>query len=117
MGRTPPSQKIRQRIYEVLHHGINESEDEITTLAILGFLGTWNDFMGPLIYLNRERLYTAALGLRFFQITGVAGYAGTEPRDHLLMAGTAIMTAPMLLVFILAQRYFVQGVVLSGIKM
>jgi len=89
----------------------------ITTLAILGFLGAWNDFMGPLIYLNKEILYTAALGLRFFAITAVAGYAGTDPRDHLLMAGSAIMTAPVLLIFILAQRYFVQGVVLSGLKM
>jgi len=89
----------------------------LTTLTILGFLGHWNDFMGPLIYLNKEKLYTAALGLRFFAITAVAGYAGTDPRDHLLMAGSALMTIPVLILFIAAQRYFVQGVVLSGLKM
>ena len=89
----------------------------ITTLTILGFLGAWNDVMGPLIYLNKEILYTAALGLRFFAVTAVAGYAGTDPRDHLLMAGSVLMTVPVLIVFILAQRYFVQGVVLSGLKM
>ena len=59
----------------------------------------------------------AALGLRFFAVTAVAGYAGTDPRDHLLMAGSVLMTVPVLIVFILAQRYFVQGVVLSGLKM
>jgi multiple sugar transport system permease protein len=47
----------------------------------------------------------------------VAGYAGTDPRDHLLMAGSALMTVPVLILFIAAQRYFVQGVVLSGLKM
>jgi len=88
----------------------------LTTVAVLGFLGTWNDFFGPFIYLNKAKLFTAAVGLQF--LTAAEMIETTrEPRDHLLMAAAAVMSLPVILLFILAQRYFVQGVVLSGIKM
>lgn len=85
----------------------------LTTVAILQFLNDWNDFFGPFIYLNRQNLFTAAVGLRFFQYLPLETQ---DPRDHLLMAAAAIMTIPVLTLFALAQRYFISGVVLSGLK-
>jgi multiple sugar transport system permease protein len=85
----------------------------LTTVAILQFLSDWNDFFGPFIYLNRQELFTAAVGLRFFQYLPLETM---DPRDHLLMAAAAIMTIPVLTLFALAQRYFISGVVLSGLK-
>lgn len=86
----------------------------LTTLAILAFLGLWNDFFSPYIYLNKKELFTAAVGLRFFQTMPMES---TDPKDHLLMAAASVTTIPVLLVFIFAQRYFVQGVVMSGLKL
>jgi multiple sugar transport system permease protein len=88
----------------------------ITTVAVLGFLSTWNDFFGPFIYLNKAQMFTAAVGLQFLTAAERIESTG-EPRDHLLMAAAAVMSLPVVLLFIFAQRYFVQGVVLSGIKM
>jgi len=88
----------------------------LTTVAVLGFLGTWNDFFGPFIYLNKSKLFTAAVGLQFLTAAERIETTG-EPRDHLLMAAAAVMSLPVVLLFIFAQRYFVQGVVLSGLKM
>jgi len=85
----------------------------LTTVAILEFMNIWNEFFAPFIYLNRILLYPAAVGMRIFQ--GIP-LENTEPRDHLLMAAAAIMTLPVILLFIVAQRYFIQGVVLSGLK-
>ena len=86
----------------------------LTTVAILTFLGDWNDFFGPFIYLNKPVLFTAAVGLRTFQYIPLET---TDPRDHLLMAAAAIMTIPMILLFVAAQRYFISGVVLTGLKL
>ena len=87
----------------------------LTTLALLEFLGHWNDFFGPYIYLNKPELFTASIGLRYFM--RISQTQVTEPQDHLLSAGAAVMTIPVLFVFIIAQRYFVSGIVLTGIKM
>jgi len=86
----------------------------LTTLGILSFLGIWNDFFGPFIYLNTKDLFTVAVGLRFFLVMPMES---TEPKDHLLMAAASVTTIPVLIIFILAQRYFVQGVVMSGLKL
>lgn len=85
----------------------------LTTVAILQFLGDWNEFFGPFIYLSKSNLFTAAVGLRFFQNIPLES---RDPRDHLLMAAAAIMTFPVITLFAAAQRYFIQGVVLSGLK-
>jgi multiple sugar transport system permease protein len=85
----------------------------LTTVAILTFLGEWNDFFGPFIYLNKADLFTAAVGLRFFQYLPLET---SDPRDHLLMAAAAIMTLPVLALFAVAQRYFISGVVMTGLK-
>jgi len=74
----------------------------------------WNEFFGPFIYLNTQTLYTAVVGLRTFQTMLLET---NDPRDPLLMAGAAIMTIPVLALFVAAQRYFVSGVVMSGLKL
>ena len=85
----------------------------LTTVAILTFLGEWNDFFGPFIYLNRQELFTAAVGLRTFQSMPLET---TDPRDHLLMAAAAIMTIPVITLFAVGQRYFISGVAMTGLK-
>jgi multiple sugar transport system permease protein len=87
----------------------------LTTVAILGFMGHWNNFFGPFIYLNRSKLFTAAIGIRYFKVLPLD--AGQEPRDHLLMAAAAVMTLPVLALFAIAQRYFVSGIVMTGLKL
>lgn len=62
----------------------------LTTVAILQFLNDWNDFFGPFIYLNRQPLYTAAIGMRYFQFIPMET---TDPRDYLLMAAAAIQSS------------------------
>src|SRR5713226_3305562 len=84
--------------------------------AIISFLSHWNDFIGPLIYLNTLEKYTLSLGLAFFRTGGVGTVPSGEPREHLLMAASVIMTAPVLVVFFTLQRYFIKGIVMSGIK-
>ena len=81
----------------------------IASVAIFTFLFTWNDFMGPLIYINREDLMTVALGLNAFRgRTGIQwGY---------LMAASLMSMIPVLVVFIFCHRYFVEGIKMSGIK-
>jgi len=85
----------------------------LATVAVINFIGGWNDFMGPLIYLNSPENFTLALGLRYFNVA--PGQAGV-PQQHFLMAAVVMATAPCIILFFAAQRYFVQGIVLSGIK-
>lgn len=85
------------------------------TAAVLTFMGQWNAFLHPFIFLNTKAKYTLAVGIRYFQ--AVAGFADdAEPKFHLLMAASVMMTLPIILLFFLAQRYLVQGIVMSGIK-
>jgi len=81
----------------------------LTTVAIFTFIGTWNDFMGPLLYLNSPDKFTVSRGLAMFRSV-------LYTRWDLLMAASTAMTLPIILVFFAAQRYFVQGVVLTGLK-
>ena len=86
----------------------------IMTLVIFGFLTTWNDFFGPLIYLNSRELYTLALGLNEYRTMPETTAA---PNDNLLMAGVVYMTIPCIALFVFGQRYFVRGLVMSGLKL
>ena len=89
------------------------SRPALATVAIFSFLGHWNDFIHPLIYLNTASKFPLSLGLRYF----VAQPAdAAEPRDHLLMAASLLMVLPAIAIFFAAQRYFVRGIVMSGIK-
>jgi ABC-type glycerol-3-phosphate transport system permease component len=89
------------------------SKPALATVAILSFIWHWNDFFTPLIYLSSDRLYTVALGLNYFR--SVSTLAG-PPMAHLLMGAAIIVTIPIIVVFFTLQRYFVQGIVMSGIK-
>jgi len=89
------------------------SKPALATVAILGLIYHWNDFFMPLIYLSSDRLYTVALGLNYFR--SVSTEAG-PPMAHLLMGASIIVTVPVIVVFFTLQRYFVQGIVMSGIK-
>jgi multiple sugar transport system permease protein len=81
----------------------------IATVVIFAFIRTWNDFIGPLIFLSDDKLYTLALGAQ--QI--MTAY---DPRWELLMALGVTMTLPILVLFFLLQKYFIQGIAMSGIK-
>ncbi len=85
----------------------------LATVLILSFIGNWDDYLTPLVYLNSASQYTLALGLSLFK-----NYpeTGGEPLQHLLMAASVMTIVPPVLLFFAAQRYFVQGIVLSGLK-
>jgi multiple sugar transport system permease protein len=81
----------------------------LAVVAIFTFINTWNDFLGPLIYLSSQTKYTMALGLASFK-----GLYATQ--WHYLMAASTVMVVPIIVLFFLAQRYFVQGIVMTGTK-
>ncbi len=81
----------------------------LSTLTIFTFVNTWNDFLGPLIYLTRTELKTIQIGLRMFISQYSAEYG-------LIMAASVVVLIPVLIVFLSLQKYFVQGVASSGIK-
>lgn len=81
----------------------------VAAVAIFTFQGAWQDFMGPLLYLQSERLYTLQLGLRQFEAA-----AGGAPAWHWLMAASLMVMLPVLVVFLFFQRYFIEGITLTG---
>ncbi len=81
----------------------------IASLGLLTFVATWNDYMGPFIYLTSNELWTVQLGLRSFVGQFDAAYA-------MIMAGSVISILPVLIVFLLGQRQFIQGIATSGLK-
>ena len=83
----------------------------LLTVTIFTFISVWNDFFGPLIYLSDTEKYTVAVALRYLQ-----GSVRTRPEHNLLMAGATVSIIPCLVVFLVAQRYFMQGVVVTGVK-
>ena len=85
----------------------------LAAVAIFSFLGTWNDFFGPLIFLRSRDMLTLAVGLHFM---ANAASSSVRPNMPHLMAGSTMLLLPPLLVFFFAQRYFIQGVTFSGIK-
>lgn len=85
----------------------------LAAVAIFSFLWTWNDFFNPLIFLRSNELFTLAVGLHFFARTNSPT---TAPVLTEVMAGATIIMIPPLLLFFFAQKYFIQGVVFSGLK-
>jgi multiple sugar transport system permease protein len=85
------------------------SKPALVVVTIFVFIDTWNDFLNPLLYLSSEENYTLALGLASFQSVYTAqwGY---------LMAASAAVIAPIIALFFFLQRYFIEGVTLTGIK-
>jgi len=87
----------------------------LATAAIITFIGDWNAFLFPYIILNDKLKFTIGIGIKYFQ-TIAANIDSMEPRENLLMAASLMMTTPIILLFFTAQRYFVRGIVMSGIK-
>ena len=81
----------------------------LATLAIFQFMWSWNDLLDPLIYLRDLPTYTTTVGLAFFQ----GQFVGKWPE---MMAGALVSLIPMVALFIVAQKYFVRGIALSGLK-
>lgn len=81
----------------------------LAVIAIGAFMGAWNNFMGPLVFVADQRLYPLAFGLYAFAVQ-----VGNNPA--LTMAGSLLMTVPIIVVFFFSQRYFIEGVTLTGIK-
>ncbi len=81
----------------------------LATVGLFTFIGAWNDFLGPLLYLNDEGSYTLAIGLQRFVSQHGAEWS-------MLMAASTVMTLPIVVIFFFAQRTFIQGVTLTGIK-
>lgn len=82
------------------------------TVALISFAVHWNDFLGPLVFLNDFDKYTMTLGLRFFQ----GSQTGERPAWSLMMAMTTLMAVPIVAVFFCAQRRFIEGASFSGLK-
>lgn len=85
------------------------SKPALSTLTIFTFVNTWNDYLGPLIYLKTETKKTIQLGLKMFIGQFAAEYG-------LIMAGSIITLIPVLIVFLSLQKYFVEGVAATGLK-
>lgn len=83
----------------------------VAAQVIFWFMGIWNDFLGPLIYLDSERNYTVQLALRLLNSMGEA-----TSEYPMIMAGAVISSIPLLVLFICFQRYFMDSMVVSGIK-
>jgi multiple sugar transport system permease protein len=81
----------------------------LATLTLLTFTNTWNDYLGPLIYLRSPNLWTIQLGLKSFVGQYNAEYA-------LIMTGSVLSVLPIAIIFMLVQRYFVEGIATSGLK-
>ena len=95
--------QIFRRIYLPL------AKPALATLAIFSFMWTWNDFINPIIYLRDVNSLTLTAGLSLFQ----GQYVGKWP---LLMAGALVSVIPMIILFVIAQRQFVRGIAMTGIK-
>jgi multiple sugar transport system permease protein len=85
------------------------SKPALASLALLTFVATWNDYMGPFIYLTSNDLWTVQLGLKSFVGLFDGDYA-------MIMTGSVISVVPILVIFLLGQKYFIQGIATSGLK-
>jgi len=85
------------------------SKPALASLALLTFVGVWNDYMGPFIYLTSNELWTVQLGLKSFVGLFDGDYA-------MIMTGSVISVVPILVIFLLGQKYFIQGIATSGLK-
>jgi multiple sugar transport system permease protein len=85
------------------------SKPVLCSVGVFTFMGVWNEFIGPLLYLDKVNLGTVSLGLSRFM-------GEYNDQIHLLMAGASISIIPMIIIFFFAQRYFIEGITFSGLK-
>ena len=88
----------------------------IMTVVVFTFLGSWNDLFSPLIYLHDERLYTLPVGLLYFVAQTQVMGGGSGVPWHLVMALATVMVLPIITVFFLAQKHFIEGIASAGVK-
>ena len=81
----------------------------LVVVGMFAFMNTWNDFLGPLIYLNSDDKYTVALGLQLF----VGSY---RAEWQLMMAAACLVVIPAILVFMIGQKYLIEGITMTGVK-
>ncbi|MFH0953403.1 MAG: carbohydrate ABC transporter permease [Verrucomicrobiota bacterium] len=86
------------------------SRPALMVIGLFQFMGTWNDFLGPLIYLTNQKDFTLALGLQFFQ----SQHGGTQ--WHYLMAASTLVVLPIIVLFFFTQKTFIEGISMTGIK-
>jgi multiple sugar transport system permease protein len=84
----------------------------LLAIGVLSFQGNWNNFEGPLIYLNTLEKYPMVLGLQFFG----ESLSREAPKYHYMMAMSTLMAAPILALFFFAQRYFIEGLTVGAVK-
>jgi multiple sugar transport system permease protein len=85
------------------------SRPVLVVVVLFSFLNIWNDFLGPLVYLNDGEKYTISVGLQLFIGTYKAEW-------NLMMAAACVVVIPVIIVFLIGQRYFIEGITMSGIK-
>jgi len=83
----------------------------LVVVGLFHVIWSWNDFLGPLLYLTKQETYTLSLGLQFYQSQN----GGTQ--WHLLMAASVLMVLPVLILFLVGQRALIRGITMTGIKM
>jgi len=87
----------------------------LTVVALFTFIGAWNDYLGPLIYINQVKLFPISLGIQELQRSVMD--TGTNPMVYPhLMAASTLITVPIVLFFFFAQRTFIEGIALTGMK-
>lgn len=91
------------------------SKPVLAAIAIFTFQGVWNDYFAPLIYLNTRTKWTVSLALSQFAPSGGAG-VGWRTQEQYLMAAALIISLPLIVIFLTCQRWFIQGIVISGLK-
>ncbi len=85
------------------------SKSVLATVAIFAFIRTWNDFIGPLVFLADDDLYTLSLAAQLLR-------SNLDPRWHILLALGVVMIIPVLIIFFVLKKYFIEGVAMSGLK-
>ncbi|MEM7029488.1 MAG: carbohydrate ABC transporter permease [Chloroflexota bacterium] len=99
----------RTRIYT--HIILPLAKPVLATVTIFAFIGAWNEYLGPLIYLGNKNQYTLSLGLQVF-----VSSQQRQAEWGMMMAASTMMVLPIILLFFFAQKQFVQGITLTGIK-
>jgi ABC-type glycerol-3-phosphate transport system permease component len=87
----------------------------VATIAIFAFMSAWNDFFGPLLYL-KDTQYTLSLGLAYYRATQISGAASGRTNWHYMMAIATLAMIPNVILFFLAQKQFMEGITLTGLK-
>jgi multiple sugar transport system permease protein len=100
---------IFQIFYQIMLPMVRPS---LLAIGVLVFIGRWNDFMGPLIYLFTTAKYPLVLAMKFFE----ESLSNEAPQFNYMMAISTVMAAPLLLIYFLAQRFFIEGLTVGAVK-